>query len=107
MFKRLTMNRLQFWLTTLWGLDIVFTLIFVNIGGLELEANPIIRLVFEHLGSIGFVIVKMVCIAGFCYYTSLTNRSWVKYVSIGLNLIMLYVAILGALTVAVSLGIHP
>jgi hypothetical protein len=98
MFKWLTINRLKISLAVLWILDIILTLIFVNIGGIEVEANPVMRLVFEQTGNTGFVLIKLAVLAFFWYYTTLISREWIRLVTLGLNLIMLHVVIMGALT---------
>lgn len=98
MFKRLTMDRLRVSLAVLWILDIIFTLIFVNVGGIDVEANPLMRLSFEQTGNAGFVLIKLAALAFFWYITKLRTIEWVRWVTIGLNLIMLHVVIMGALT---------
>lgn len=103
MFKEATMDRLRVSLSILWVLDIIFTLIFVNIGGLDVEANPLMRLAFIHTGDVGFVAIKLAVLGFFWYYTRLVQHDWVRWVTIGLNLLMLYVAILGAMTAYVAL----
>ncbi len=92
------MDRLRVSLAVLWILDIIFTLIFVNIGGIEVEANPVMRLAFEQTGNTGFVLIKLAVLAFFWYYTTLISREWIRWVTIGLNLIILYAVIMGALT---------
>lgn len=92
------MNRLCWIFSVLWILDIIFTLIFVNIGGLDVEANPLMRLAFEHTGNVGFILIKLAVLAFFWYITKLRTIEWVRWVTIGLNLIMLHVVIMGALT---------
>lgn len=103
MFKWLTMDRLRISLAVLWILDIIFTLIFVNIGGIEVEANPVMRLAFEQTGNTGFVLIKLAVLVFFWYYTTLISREWIRWCTLGLNLIMLYVVIMGALTAHVAL----
>lgn len=98
MFKWLTMDRLRISLAVLWILDIIFTLIFVNVGGLDVEANPLMRLAFESTGNAGFVIIKLAALAFFWYASKLSSREWIRWVTIGLNLILLHVVIIGALT---------
>lgn len=103
MFKWLTMDRLRVSLAVLWILDTIFTLIFVNIGGIDVEANPLLQLVFEQTGNAGFVLIKLTTLAFFWYITSLRTIEWVRWVTIGLNLIMFHVVIMGALTAHVAL----
>lgn len=103
MCKWLTMDRLRVSLAVLWILDIIFTLIFVNIGGLDVEANPLIRFVFEYSGNLGFIIVKLATLWFFCYIISIQKIVWVKPVTIMLNLIMVPVVIMGAMTAYLAL----
>lgn len=104
MFKYLTMNRLTFSFGILWLLDTIFTVIFVNLAGLEVEGNPLMRLAFEHTGSLGFVAIKLAVFGLFWYCTSRVDHAWVKWVTIGLNLIMFYIAILGAMTASLAIS---
>lgn len=46
--------------TVLWVLDTVFTIIFTMLGGLELEANPLLQYVITYTGYQGFVFVKLI-----------------------------------------------
>lgn len=106
MFKWLTMGRLHVSLAVLWILDIIFTLIFVNIGGLEVEANPLMRMALEYTGNAGFVLIKLAVLAFFWYYTTLISREWIRWATICLNLIMFHVAILGAMMASIALNFH-
>lgn len=104
MFEFLTMHRLRISLSFLWMLDTIFTVIFVNLAGLDVEGNPLMRLAFIHTGNVGFVLIKLAVIALFWYYTTLIERAWIKWVTVGLNLIMFYIAILGAMTVSLAIS---
>lgn len=91
-------DRLLKLFTILWGLDTLFTTIFVNTAGLETEANPIMRYAMDHLGLVGFAIVKMLVLAGFAFMMIRNpHRRFTNITLVALNAIMLYVVTIGAL----------
>lgn len=70
------------------------TSFFVYKSGPEIEANPIMRSIFENYGITTFVLLKLVVLA---FFMSIPERipeaKWIRYVYIAVNLLLTYVMI--------------
>lgn len=101
----ITMNVLRVVMAVLWLLDTVLTSIFVNLGGIELEANPLVRYIFESAGTAGFVVTKLLVLSFFWYATRQDNRPWVWWATLALNAVLLAAVVLGGLLVTSLTGV--
>lgn len=80
--------------TLLWTCDTIFTIIFTYHGGLDLEANPLMRqlLIMEH-GYVGFIVIKL---AALSFWLTFASRAKI-WVHVLLNVVMLYPVGLGGI----------
>lgn len=77
----------------LWMLDAVYTIKFVELYGLGMEANPIVRYIIEHFGYPGLLLFKVLTTLPWAILYQ-RAKVWVHVLMI---LIMLPVVVLGYL----------
>lgn len=79
--------------TLLWTCDTIFTIIFTYHGGLDLEANPLMRQLIMEYGYVGFVAIKLATLTLWLIFAS-RAKIWVHVL---LNVIMVCPVILGGI----------
>jgi hypothetical protein len=70
---------------SLWLLDTASTIAFVAVGGVEMEANPVMRAVMIHAGMGGFAFVKAGILVPWGVLT--------KYIPVWVHLVMIAVLV--------------
>ncbi len=69
---------------TLWVSDTIATCVFVSVGGVELEANPIMHWLIAEHGLYAFILTKLIILA---LWLSLANKiHWVIHAALGVIL---------------------
>jgi hypothetical protein len=93
-------ERLFIFFSWLWIIDVVSTIQFVSVFGLESEANPVMQQVLLTFGPAGFVALKL----GILLFWASLFKHASEWIGLFLFLVMIPVSFMGLVVAIGSLG---